>query len=208
MKTLLPIRIARVVLLAFMASATAVVAQTYNFTFTGVDGIDASGTLTFSGGFAQSGSIIVVNVPLEATPSITTTAAGNLLTAGGDVRNLDGDVVTYDTVGNPLNNPVFDSTGVAFASGPAGFAGGTPVYDTIINIWGNSPGSYSMFIGEANPADLEPDGTLIPGRDPQWVYVTENGNMNLTSVPVPEPATVALVSAGFLGLLALRRRKA
>jgi len=98
---------------------------------------------------------------------------------------------------------------VAFASGPAGSDGGTPVYDTIINIWGNSPGSYGMFIGEANPADLEPDGTLIPGRDAQWVYVyDETGSMTFTSVPVPEPATLGLVSAGFLGLLVLRRRKA
>ena len=203
------LRIAGAALLVFIASAMAAAAQTYNFTFTGNDGIDAAGTLNFLGGVVQSGSINVVNVPLEANPSMTTTAAGFFLTAGGDVRDLDGDVVTYDTFANPLSNPVFDGTGVAFASGPAGSDGGTPVYDTIINIWGNSPGSYGMFIGEANPADLEPDGTLIPGRDAQWVYVyDETGSMTFTSVPVPEPATLGLVSAGFLGLLVLRRRKA
>ena len=201
------LRIAKVALLIFVASTTAAVAQTYNFTFTGNDGIDASGTLTFSGGVVQNGLISVVNVPLEADPSMTTTAAGNLLTAGGDVRDLDGDVVTYDTVANPLNNPIFDNTGIAFASGPAGTDGGTPVYDTLVNIWGNSPGSYGMFIGEANPADLEPDGTLIPGSDAQWVYVyNETGTLTLT--PVPEPATLGLVSVGFLGLFVIRRRKA
>ncbi len=199
-------RIARAALLIFSASAMAAAAQTYNFTFTGNDGIDAAGTLTLSGGVVQNGLINVVNVPLEGNPSMTTTAAGFFLTAGGDVRDLDGDVVTYDTYVNPLGDPIFDGTGVAFGSGPAGSSG---EYDTLINIWGNSPGSYGMFIGEANPADLNPDGTLIAGRDPQWVYVfDETGSMTLTAVPVPEPATLGLVSAGFLGLLAMRRRKA
>ncbi len=203
-------RIAGTVLLMFIASAPAAVAQVYTFTFTGNDGIDATGTITVSGGVGTSGSINVVNVPLEAPPHTPlTTAAGDFLTAGGDVRNHDGDVITYDTVVNPLSDPVFDGTGVCFASGFYGYDGGTPEYNALINIWGNGPGSYGMFIGEANPADLNPDGTLIPGSDAQWVYVyNETGTMTVTLSPVPEPATLGLVSAGLLGLLAFRRRKA
>ena len=219
MKSLLPVRsdkpavnffsrIAAVAVLLLIASASAAVAQIYTFTFTGNSGIDASGTITVSGGVALSGSINVINVPLEAPPHTPlTTAAGNLLTPGGDARNHDGDVVTFDTVANPLNDPVFSGTGVCFASGFYGYDGSTPEYNTLINIWGNSPGSYGMFIGEANPADLNPDGTLIPGRDAQWVYVyNETGTMTFTSVP--EPATLGLISAGLLGLLALRRHRA
>lgn len=199
--------IVRAVVVALVAVAPAAFGQIYTFTFTGNDGIDATGTITISGGIGQSGSISVVNVPLEANPSMYTTASGNLLTAGGDVRDLDGDVVTYDTVANASSNPVFDSTGVAFASGPAGSDGGTPIYDTIINIWGNSPGSYGMFIGEANPADLEPNGTLIPGRDPQWVYVyDETGTLNVYLAP--EPSTYALILFALTGVFLVKRRRA
>lgn len=214
-------RIAAAAVLALVVSAPAAVAQIYTFTFTGNSGIDATGTLNISGGVATSGSINVVNVPLEAPPyTPLTTAVGFLNTAsGGDVRDLDGDVYgPYDTVANPLSDPVFSYNGLAFGSSiiggnttstPVIYDGGTPVYDTIIGLWGNSPGSYGMFIGEANPADLNPDGTLIAGRDAQWVYVyTEIGTVTLTLSPVPEPGTFALVSAGLLGLLALRRHKA
>ena len=194
-------RIAAVAVLTLLGSASAF-AQIYTFNFTGNDGIDASGTITISGGVATGGSINVINVPLEADPSMKTTAVGDLLTAGGDVRNHDGDVITYDTVANALNDPVFDGTGVCFASGFYGYDGGTPEYNALINIWGNGPGSYGMFIGEAN---VDQNGNVI--GDAQWVYVyNETGTLTLTSVP--EPAVLGFVSAGLLGLLALRRRKA
>ena len=151
-----------------------------------------------------------------------TTAAGFLLPASGatDARDFDGDVITYDTVANPAANPVFDSAnGLGFGSSivngnitsaPATYDGGTPVYDTIINLWGNGPGSYGMFIGEANPADLNPNGTLIAGRDAQWVYVDyETGTLTLTTVPVPEPTTAALILVALtVGFVAIRRRRA
>lgn len=195
--------------------------QTYNFTFIGNSGIDASGTITIDtvANAATSGSINVVNVPLEApTHTPLTTAVGYLLPANGptDVRNFDGDVLTYDTFANPSSNPIFDTSyGVAFGSSiingntvstPATYDGGTPVYDTIIGLWGISPSQYGMFIGEANPADLNPDGTLIGGRDAQWVYVyTEVGSLNLTSVP--EPMTNALILVALtLGYVVIRRR--
>jgi hypothetical protein len=52
---------------------------------------------------------------------------------------------------------------VCFASGYAGLQSSTPSYDTVVNIWGNGAGSYEMFIGEANPAYLNPNGTPITG---------------------------------------------
>lgn len=230
--TFFPKSATRLVLSLVVASATAMTlmissqnagaaSQIYNFTFTGNSGINASGTVTIDtvANVATSGSINVVNVPLEAPPHTPlTTASGYLLTAGGDVRNFDGDVITYDTVAYaPPANPIFDNTGVCFGSSiingnsvnvPAAYAGGTPIYDTIVNIWGNGPGSYTMFIGEANPADLNLDGTLIAGRDAQWVYVYgENGTVTIT--PAPEPATNALILGALaVGFVAIRRRRA
>ena len=92
--------------------------------------------------------------------------------------------------------PVFDSTGVAFGSGYAGSDGGTPIYDTVVNIWGNSPGSYSLFVGEAQ---VDANGNVI--GDPQWVYTTSNGSLTLAVATVPEAS--AFGPAAACGLLAV-----
>ncbi|HEX3624807.1 MAG TPA: hypothetical protein VGN23_14925 [Verrucomicrobiae bacterium] len=200
----LPVFAGAILLLAPTPRAVAAV-QFYDFTFTGNDGIDATGTIGIDGGVAVSGSITVTGVPLEATPSTLVTASGALLTPDGDVRNHDGDVVTYDTVVNPSNDPIFDSTGVAFGSGYFGTDGGTPEDNTLINIWGNSPGSYGMFIGEAN---VDANGNVI--GDPQWVYVyDEPGTLTLASIPESAKWTnSALLGALMSGSLAIRRRRA
>jgi hypothetical protein len=188
----------------FLAASPAAVAQVYNFSFVGAGGMDATGTITTAGGVATGGSIFVTGVPVEASPSTLVTASGDLLTAGGDVRNHDGDVITYDTVANPLSDPVFDSTGVAFGSDFFGYDGGTPEYNTIINIWGNSPGSYSMFVGQAQ---LDGNGNVI--GDAQWVYTQDNGSLTLTPAPEPSVLTNTVFLGGLTaGFMAIRRRRA
>lgn len=200
--------------LALLASSPAAMAalETYDFTFNSSGGMDASGTITIDSvaNVATSGSINVVNVPLESLPG-TTTASGSLLalSAGSaisssqsDVRTQDGTVITYGVAAYaPPSDPIFDGAGVCFASGYAGLQSSTPSYDTVVNIWGNGAGSYEMFIGEANPAYLNPNGTPITGAphdEIQWVYTTINGSLTLTSA-VPEPATYgALAGAGLL----------
>ena len=115
-RTLGPKKTTCLSLLAFLGSAGALLApapvvdapiQTYDFTFTGGNGMDATGTITIDNGVAESGTVNVTGVPVEADPSTLVTAPGSLLTAGGDVRDRDGDVITYDTVANPLNDPGF-----------------------------------------------------------------------------------------------------
>ena len=169
----------------------------YDFTFTGSGGMNAKGTISILDGVAQSGSINVTGVPIEASPSTLISAAGSLLPESGstDARNHDGDVITYDNIVNVANDPVLNSNGLGFGSGQYGPSS----YNTLINLWGNSPGSYTLFIGEAL---LDGNGNVV--GDAQYVYHSDSSSLTLT--PVPEPATLSLLALG--GLAMLRRRKA
>ena len=190
----------------FLASAPAAVAgiETYDFTFTS-SGMDATGTITIENGVAQSGSINVTGVPLEASPSTSISAAGSLLPASGptDARNHDGDVITYDNVVNLANNPILNDNGLGFGSGQYGPSS----YNTLINLFANSPGSYELFIGEAQ---LDSNGNVIGGA--QWVYNTDSGFLTVAAVPEPSawtnPLILCALTMGSLGSLAIRRRRA
>ncbi len=188
--------VAFLLLVTGLASRATASTITYDFTFTS-GGMDATGTISVLDGVAQSGSIInVTGVPLEANSSTLISAAGSLLPASGatDARNRDGDVITYDNVVTVANDPVLSGNGLGFGSDPYGPSN----YNTLINVWGNSPGSYTLFIGEAQ---LDPNGNVV--GDAQYVYHMDSGSFTLT--PVPEPAALSLLALG--GLAMLRRRK-
>jgi hypothetical protein len=184
-------------LLAGLASSATASIITYDFTFTGYNGMDATGTINILDGVAQSGSINVTGVPVEASPLTLVSAAGSLLPASGatDVRNHDGDVITFDNLVNLANDPIVNGNGLCFGSGQYG----PNNYNTLINLWGNSPGSYALFVGEAQ---VDGNGNVI--GDAQYVYHWENGSLTLTT-PTPEPATMSLLVLG--GLAMLRRRR-
>ena len=175
-----------------LVSAQAAVAgiSTYDFTFTS-SGMDATGTITVNNGVAQSGSITVTGVPIENPvagdpASLTLTGVPLIPTVGVDnVANHNGDVITFDNAVNPASNPVLTSNGLGFGSGQYD----SWHYNTLVNLWGNSPGSYTLFVGEA--------GTHYGGAwDPEFVYAASTGTLTLTAVP--EPTTMI---SGALALL-------
>ncbi len=171
---------------------------TYDFTFTGSGGMDATGTISVLDGVAQSGSVIVTGAPVEAAPNTLISMAGSLLPASGatDAENHNGDVITYDNLVNVANDPTLNGNGLGFGSGP--YQDSTH-YNTLINLWGNSPGSYTLFVGEAS---LDGSGNVI---DAEYVYAMQNGSFTIT--PVPEPSTFVLLGIGAVSLLCYAWRK-
>jgi hypothetical protein len=187
-----------------LGSAPAAMAnsETYDFVFTS-GGMDATGTITVDSGVAEVGSISVTGIPIEhpvagdTTPFTLTGIPLIPLSRGESIENLEnhnGDVLTADNLVFPTSNPVLDSDGLDFGSGQYG----TTYYNTIINLWGNSPGSYSLFVGEA--------GTHFGGvYDSEFVYTQSNGNLTLTPVP-DASSSLVLLSSSCLALGIVRRK--
>jgi len=187
--------------LMLLASAPASVASSYLFTFTGNNGMDATGTIDIQSGVAQSGSINVTGVPIYAPPYTLITASGSLLPGSsainGVAKNHNGDYLTYDNSVNLANNPILTSDGIVFVSNQYA----PNYYNTLIGLWGNSPGSYALFVGEA---ELDSNGNVIPGQN-GYVYTQDNGSLTLT--PVPEPSQISFGVLGMIGLLIVRHCK-
>ena len=190
--------------LMLLASAPAAFAQTYDFTFTS-GGMDATGTITVVGGVAQSGSINVTGIPIEADPSMLISASGALLPGSGAAQNHNGDNLPYDNLVNFANNPILTGNGIDFVSGQYG----PTHYNTLIGLWGGDvngnpvPNEYTLFVGEA---ELDGNGNVIPGEN-EYVYTDNSGSLTLTTVP--EPSTDALILGALAaGFVAMRRRVA
>lgn len=177
--------------------------QTYDFEFSGGNGVQATATITVDNGVTQSGSINVTGVPTEANPSILINAAGLLIPDSDSPNaetliNHDGDNIIFDNLVYGGSDPILDADGLGFASGQYQ---DSAHYETLINLWGNSPGSYTLFVAEAQ---LDSQGNVI--GDPQYVYNLTNGSLTF-SAAVPEPATFgALAGFGALGSCFLLRR--
>jgi hypothetical protein len=162
--------------------------------------MDATGTIDIVGNVAQSGSINVTNIPTEMDSMAGLTASGALIPDPATPSTLtlinhDGDDIIFDDIANPLNDPISNSNGLGFASGPYQ---DSVHFNTLINLWGNSPGSYSLFVAEAN---VDTNGNVI--GDAQYVYTQSNGTLTLTSVP--EPASISIIAVGAIGLMRRRR---
>lgn len=188
-------------LLLLLALAPSAQAQTFNFIFTS-SGMNATGTVDLLSGVAQSGTISVSGVPVEASPSTLISAAGNLLPGTGVAKNQNGDYLPYDNLVNFANNPILTGNGIDFGSGQYN----SDHYNSLIGLWGGdvygnpSPGLYTLFVGEAL---LDGSGNVVV---PEYVYHSDAGTLTLTAIPEPS-AYAAVIGVAILGFVAIRRRK-
>lgn len=166
-----------------LAAAGVANAQVFNFGSTGLlDGFGASSSQNFNyAGGAVSG------FQLSATALETTGFAFN------DDMQLEivgpsGTFVVGPTTGNPGGEWATLGTGTPPANGPAG----GPILMDFVTPALDGPGAYTVTFRNAYAFNA-------PGDAIQW------DNVTITLVPVPTPATAALLGLG--GLVALRRRR-
>jgi hypothetical protein len=164
--------------LAIMAAAMVIAVQAraslYDITFTG-GGSTANGQIDVVSGLATSGFLTITAGPQMGTyallpggPGVTTSPLGNF--------NTDSQVFTAA--------PTFflDSWGLLFTDGTVE-----------INMWGNSPGNYSLW-----------------GAPPQWSPQVDGGTATLTAVPEASTmiaGALLLLPFGASTLRILRRKQ-
>ncbi len=151
---------------ALASAAVAAAAQAdnihYSFTYTGSTA-SAYGWLEIIGGVATDGSCTVTNsAVMDGTYSFVGGAGNN-------------GVFIWDNLVNVSGNPQLTSAGLLFTSG-----------GNQINIWGNSPGNYSMW-----------------GWNGGYTPQDDNGVFETTKIPAPG----ALALIGVAGLVGSRRRR-
>ncbi len=158
-------------------------AQLYDITFTGGSSA-ANGQINVVGGMATSGYLDITAGANQGTYSLVSLTSP-LITGGTpsvpSVRFTDGTDLIFDNVVNVGSDPFLDGNGLVFAN------------DNLIgfNLWGNSPGSYTLF-DVSGPPDVH-------------VYFADNGSATVT--PAPEPASIAFLLLGMGALVGSRRLK-
>ncbi|MGD0886853.1 MAG: hypothetical protein ABSA46_18585 [Thermodesulfovibrionales bacterium] len=163
----------------------------YSFTFMSGDGTygvqgtlitpsNGDGPLTVSGGSVigdgTSNNGISYSLVSLSDPRV------NL--GGPSIRPFGATDLIFDNQLTPGSNPVLDGNGLVFESA------NTLSY---LNIWGNSPGSYTLFqLGYNTATQAELYGPQV------------NGIATVTATPIP--AAAWLFGSGLIGLVGIRKK--
>jgi hypothetical protein len=148
----------------------------YSVTGTLLTTSNGNGTYTITGGSLTGTGTDDLNVAFSVLP---------IAPNGVSIRPFGSTDLIYDNMLTPGSNPFLTSNGlVAESSNGLSY----------LNIWGNSPNSYTVFqLGYNTTTQSEIYG-------PQ-----NNGSANVT--PTPIPAAAWLLGSGLMGLFGFRRKE-
>jgi hypothetical protein len=191
----------RLALLATLAASTlAAHAAPVTINFNTLGGADNSTFTTYSqSGFtvsAQSGSIFVASGAGsfgDPSPDIFADPSGTIaVTDGGGLFNFDS-----------LDLGIFNVAGGAADYTITGFSNGTQVYTQTGSLFDKDSLTFLTIIGTDQSTAIT-SFTIALSGNPDGVNVD---NIDLNTVPTPEPSTLALFGTGILGLAGAARRK-
>jgi hypothetical protein len=194
--------------IAVMAVALVMAAQAratlYDITFTGSDGkgaVTGSGQIDVVGGYADGGYFNITSGDFFSglTYGLNYGPGGGANITDANITGTGGLNLNGDNGVNPAGPTYIDSVGLLFDN--TGNVGNVnPYHGDVLNLWGNSPGSYTLY-------GAGPDFPSGAGDQLQ-----ANGDVTMSVAPVPEPTTIIagvsmLLPLGASALRSLRKKQ-